>query len=496
MRVELSRRFVVTAIALTGMAAALALMLTPSAFAAFPGQNGRIAFANGSGIASVNPDGTDERQLTYAPPQIGDWAPDWSADGQKIVYQGTDGEDYHTMVVNADGTGWTTVPGTTGSEYPTWSPDARKLAFSACGIYVFQYPPAGGYVPPLTSWCHDRQPDWSPDGTRIAFSSDRDGGYEIYTVNAADGSDVQRLTTNPGDDTYPDWSPDGSRLVFGNALAGKLYTVHADGTGLTQLPPGGAEPAWSPDGRKIAFHGGGLTIMNADGTGVVNTGVSIYGTPDWQPIVHDAPQSASTLSFSLVPMFRQTISTTQCASRGGQNGTHGSPLALPSCNPPGYLSNTMAKLGPASSAHVQATTIPGDRLTSADEADLSLVVNATDVRNRQGGGDYDPSPGTDVTLNLLIRLSDTYNGASLATPATTSDFIYPVPVACTASADPVAGSTCSTNATADALTPNTIREGKRTVMTTFRYWLYDSGLNATRGDADDRGFAQPGVYVP
>lgn len=37
-------------------------------------------------------------------------------------------------------------------------------------------------------------PSWSPDGSKIAFSSDRDGNYEIYVMNAHDGSNVIRLT--------------------------------------------------------------------------------------------------------------------------------------------------------------------------------------------------------------------------------------------------------------------------------------------------------------
>ena len=52
----------------------------------------------------------------------------------------------------------------------------------------------------------DREPDWSPDGTRIAFASDRDGDYDIYTMDA-DGSDVAQVTNLPGDEEFPDWQP-------------------------------------------------------------------------------------------------------------------------------------------------------------------------------------------------------------------------------------------------------------------------------------------------
>ena len=54
-------------------------------------------------------------------------------------------------------------------------------------------------------------PMWSPDGTRLAFSSNRDGDWDIYVMNA-DGSRVRQLVDSPGLDDKPQWSPDGSRI--------------------------------------------------------------------------------------------------------------------------------------------------------------------------------------------------------------------------------------------------------------------------------------------
>jgi len=50
---------------------------------------------------------------------------------------------------------------------------------------------------------------WSPDGKKIVFQSDRDGGnWEVYSMNAADGSVVTRLTTwNWGENGETDWQP-------------------------------------------------------------------------------------------------------------------------------------------------------------------------------------------------------------------------------------------------------------------------------------------------
>src|SRR5438270_151296 len=48
----------------------------------------------------------------------------------------------------------------------------------------------------------------APVGTaKIAFSSDRDGNFEIYTMDA-DGGGLTRLTETDAEDFSPTWSPD------------------------------------------------------------------------------------------------------------------------------------------------------------------------------------------------------------------------------------------------------------------------------------------------
>jgi len=95
------------------------------------------------------------------------------------------------------------------------SPDGRQVVFDLLGdIYTM---PAGGTAasqatritsgPPF-----DMQPRFSPDGKRIAFSSDRDGLWNIWTMDA-DGKNANQVSREKRwFINSPAWSRDGSYI--------------------------------------------------------------------------------------------------------------------------------------------------------------------------------------------------------------------------------------------------------------------------------------------
>ena len=165
-------------------------------------------------------------------PTIIDEDPDWSPDGQQIVYTSHDGEqstnphtEIYVMTVNPDST---PVPSTQDKPNPRRLTDNQE---------------------------EERGPAWSPDGKKIVYMCRRPD-FEICVMNA-DGTNQAQLTDNSVPDLTPTWSPDGNYLVFHRPVSPvcgpglrQLFLMNADGTGQTQLtsapedPCGNAFASW------------------------------------------------------------------------------------------------------------------------------------------------------------------------------------------------------------------------------------------------------------
>jgi hypothetical protein len=93
----------------------------------------------------------------------------------------------------------TVVPGTEGGSAPDWSPDGQRLVFQEAGVYVVN--PDGSNLVQLTDSGFD--PAWSPDGTRIVFGR----GNDLWVMNA-DGTGASQITNTPDVfETSPAWQP-------------------------------------------------------------------------------------------------------------------------------------------------------------------------------------------------------------------------------------------------------------------------------------------------
>src|SRR5262245_40983781 len=104
-------------------------------------------------------------------------------DNGDIAFQSDRNGESQIFTMNADGTSQTKLTGVNDDDYEAaWSPDGTGLAFSSCcasgttKLEVYAINATGSGTTRVTdNSSKDWVPAWSPDGTKIAFVSTRDG---------------------------------------------------------------------------------------------------------------------------------------------------------------------------------------------------------------------------------------------------------------------------------------------------------------------------------
>jgi len=108
----------------------------------------------------------------------------------------------------------------------------------------------------------DITPSISPDGNLLTFASNRDGSWDLYTLNLIDGA-ITRITTSMEYDASPSFSPDNQWLAYESYVPEEeggnleIFIRPLDGSQgpirLTNNSAADFSPVWSPGGREIAF---------------------------------------------------------------------------------------------------------------------------------------------------------------------------------------------------------------------------------------------------
>lgn len=206
----------------------------------------------------------------------------------EIAYAMLENRTAQIYLANADGTNVRQLTNhINGACNFDWSPDGRQLVYvSPCGARAWQYPDAGLYIFDLETGnisalldapSGEFDPAWSPDGKKIAFTSMRDETWQVYVFDL-ETSTLTQLTTYEEEilsraniqSRHPVWFLDGKKLVYvaRRGAEYQLWTMNAtDGSEKTRLVytvPTVSDylPAWSPDGTFILFSQANLDLTS------------------------------------------------------------------------------------------------------------------------------------------------------------------------------------------------------------------------------------------
>ncbi len=269
---------------------------------------------NLSNLWIINFDGSNNRPLTTG--NQNDSSPEWSHDGQKIVFRSNmaDGKSklYLMWMDTREVFALTNTPLAPSSV--SWSPDDRFLAFNmfvpkqkssiikmpakpegakwndppiyiddvlyrtdgrgylkSGNMQLFVLPVEGGTPKQLTFSAFDHySPSWSQDGQSLYFSAnmhpaeDLEGAdSDIYSISVTDGT-IAQLTHRYGPDAYPIASPNGELIAYlgyNDTLQGyrplEINLMNADGSNPKSLSEDldrvAQNPRWSADGKELYF---------------------------------------------------------------------------------------------------------------------------------------------------------------------------------------------------------------------------------------------------
>jgi hypothetical protein len=152
--------------------------------------------------------------------------PDWSPDGQRLLFDTARNGDGITriLLINADGSGEEDLR--IAGQQPSWAPDNERFVYrgcdlsgNRCGLWLAKALPVKPWetglnlLAPVLQEASAAHPDWSPLGEQLVYQSQASGSWDVYIINS-DGSGQQQLTTDPAIEGLPVWSPDGQWLAY------------------------------------------------------------------------------------------------------------------------------------------------------------------------------------------------------------------------------------------------------------------------------------------
>jgi hypothetical protein len=289
---------------------------------------------------------------------------------------------------------------------------------------------------------------------------------------------------------------DALRQALSDALGVPASTLYDEdsgtaGTQRVDTCPAGKSDQWCFD--SVRFRPiGGVTVRT----------IHWINRPTFQQVVevqghrgrgYPRPKGATPLYASLVPAYKACTAPDR---------THGPPLVFGSCNPPQPRSDYLTVGSPDANAKpsnsvgaLKLSVSPGDPSTAADEADVNVTFDLTDVRKQTDLSDYSGQLMSETTIRVTDRDNNDGPGGG-SDPATVTDLSLPITVPCSATLDTTIGGTCSATTSIDAVVPGAIKEGDRSIWQMGAVQVFDGGSDGQVSTSPNTLFARQGIFVP
>lgn len=218
-------------------------------------------------------------------------SPDYSPDGNAIVFVSNRSTGWHIWRADADGKNsvqLTPIGSKIGFGTPHWSPDSRQIAYDTpikghSAIGIMNRDGSNAHIFASDPW-DDMMPSWSHDGQSIYFTCNINGANQICRKPVATGPAKVLTTERGGRDARE--SPD-RRFVFYEGVNKGIWRVSVDGGresplgGLSDVDP---RRYWTVAGNAIYFLRGPLPPWIVYRYDLTTERISAVAKIDKQPV--------------------------------------------------------------------------------------------------------------------------------------------------------------------------------------------------------------------